>query len=71
MASFKPKEVINILQNLGFIRKRQTGSHVVMYNSNLKINISVPLHVKDVKRGLMLGIIKQAHSTEEEFTKLK
>ena len=32
MASFKPKEVVSILQKLGFAKKRQTGSHVVLYN---------------------------------------
>lgn len=71
MASFKPKEVIRILEKLGFIRKRQTGSHVIMYSSKLKRTIPVPFHVKDVKRGLLLGIAKQAESSEEEFIKLK
>ena len=71
MASFKPKEIISILQKMGFVRKRQSGSHVIMYNPETKINIPVALHVKDVKRGLLLGIIKQAKSSEEEFIKLK
>lgn len=71
MASFKPKEIISILQKLGFIRKRQSGSHVIMYNVQTKVNIPVPFHAKDVKRGLLLGIIKQAKSNEEEFIKLK
>lgn len=71
MASFKPKEVISILQKLGFIKKRQNGSHVIMYNSDSKITIPVPVHAKDIKRGLLLGITKQANSSEEEFIKLK
>lgn len=71
MASFKPKEVISILQKLGFIRKRQSGSHVLMYNPETKENIPVPLHTKDIKRGLLLDIIKKADSVEEEFIKLK
>ena len=71
MASFKPKEVVSILKKLGFIKKRQTGSHLVMYHSNKNKIIPVPIHSKDIKRGLMKGIIKQAESTEEEFLKLK
>ena len=71
MASFKPKEVISILQKLGFIKKRQTGSHMIMYNPETKIAIPVPMHTKDVKRGLLLGIAKKANSSEEEFIKLK
>jgi len=71
MAAFKPREVISILQKLGFIRKRQTGSHVIMYNSSSQRTIPVPVHTKDVKRGLLKSIIKQADSTEQEFLKLK
>ena len=29
------------------------------------------MHVKDIKKGLLQAIIKQADSTEEEFIKLK
>jgi len=71
MASFRPKEIISVLEKFGFIRKRQSGSHVIMYHPNTKITISVPIHTKDIKRGVVMGIIKQAHSTEEEFLKLK
>lgn len=71
MASFKPKEVVSILQKLGFLKKRQTGSHLVMFNPESQIIIPVPMHTKDVRNGLMKGIIKQANSTEKEFLKLK
>lgn len=71
MASFKPREVISILQKLGFIRKRQTGSHVIMNNPGSKRTIPVPVHAKDIKKGLLQSIIKQADSTEKEFLKLK
>lgn len=71
MASFKPKEIIAVLAKLGFIRKRQSGSHVIMFHPDSKVTIPVPVHAKEMKRGLLLGIIKQAHSTEEEFLKLK
>lgn len=71
MASFKPKEIVSILQKLGYIKKRQTGSHVIMFHPISKIIIPVPMHSKDVKRGLLLGIIKQANSTEEGFVRLK
>jgi len=36
MASFKPREVVRILEKLGFIAKRQTGSHLIMYRSSDK-----------------------------------
>lgn len=71
MASFKPKEVVSILQKLGFLKKRQTGSHLIMFHPESQIIIPVPMHTRDIRKGLMKGIIKQANSTEEEFIKLK
>lgn len=71
MPSFKPKEVVSILQKLGFIHKRQTGSHVIMYSSKLGRTISVPVHTKDLGKGLIKSIIKNAESSDEEFLKLK
>lgn len=71
MASFKPREVISILQKLGFIRKRQTGSHAIMHNPSSRKTIPVPMHAKDIKKGLLRSIIKQADSTEKEFLKLR
>lgn len=71
MPSFKAREVIKILKKLGFEEKRQTGSHLIMYHPKRKYIIPVPMHAKDLKKGLLKGIIKQAESTEEEFLKLK
>lgn len=42
-----------------------------MYHPERKAIISVPVHIKDVKKGLMKSIIKQADSTEKEFLDLK
>lgn len=71
MASFKAREIVKILQKLGYIRKRQTGSHLIMYNPKSKKIIPVPIHAKELKRGLVKAIIKQADSSEQEFLKLK
>ncbi|HCM37887.1 MAG: YcfA family protein [Candidatus Gottesmanbacteria bacterium GW2011_GWB1_43_11] len=71
MPAFKAKEVVKILKKLGFEEKRQTGSHLIMYNPQRKHIIPIPIHAKDLKKGLLKGIIKQAESTEEEFLKLK
>jgi len=71
MASFKAREIIKVLRKLGFIEKRQTGSHLIMYSPKLKKTIPIPIHNKELKKGLVRGIIKEAESTEEEFLKLK
>ena len=71
MATFKSREIVKILQKLGYLQKRQTGSHLIMYHPGFKRIIPVPMHTKELKKGLVKGIIKQAESTEEEFLKLK
>ena len=71
MASFKPKEIVRILQKLGFEEKRQTGSHLIMYSPKLKRSIPIPMHNKDLKKGLVRGIIKDAESSEKEFLNLR
>lgn len=71
MASFKPREIIKILKKLGFFEKRQTGSHLIMYHPAENKIIPVPMHAREMKRGLVRSIIKEAGSTENEFLKLK
>lgn len=71
MSSFKAREIVRILQKLGYIQKRQTGSHLMMYHPKSKRIIPVPMHTKELKKGLVKGIIKQAESSEKEFIKLK
>jgi predicted RNA binding protein YcfA (HicA-like mRNA interferase family) len=36
MTSFKPREVIKILKKLGYLEKRQAGSHIIMFNPKNK-----------------------------------
>lgn len=71
MPSFKPREVVRILKKLGFVEKRQAGSHLIMYSLDMNKIIPVPIHPKDLKKGLLKSIIKQADSSEGEFLKLK
>lgn len=68
--SLRHKKLIKALKKIGFEEARQTGSHLILLNQKSKKIISVPVHNKDIKRGLLMGIIKQAGLTTEEFIKL-
>ncbi|MBN2197772.1 type II toxin-antitoxin system HicA family toxin [Candidatus Wolfebacteria bacterium] len=70
MPSLKPQRVVKILKKSGFEEVRQSGSHLILVNITTKKIISVPIHVKDIKKGLLLSIIKQTDLTVEEFKKL-
>lgn len=57
-------EVIQALQHLGFMRLRQSGSHVILRRGAK--GCVVPLH-NEVKVGTLAGILRQADVSAEEF----
>ncbi len=67
----KPREVIKKFKKLGYVIDHQKGSHVVLYNSELKKIVVVPMHIKDMPKGTLLAIIKEAGLTKEEFMAIK
>ncbi|OGN18981.1 MAG: hypothetical protein A3F25_02665 [Candidatus Yanofskybacteria bacterium RIFCSPHIGHO2_12_FULL_45_19b] len=54
------KKVVKILKQNGFQLDRSTGSHFVFYNPSTRKCITVPVHSKDLPRGTMLSILRQA-----------
>ncbi|MDO8505277.1 MAG: type II toxin-antitoxin system HicA family toxin [bacterium] len=62
-----PQELIRALERLGFMRRRQTGSHIILRHPTTKRIASVPFHARDIKRGLLFGIIKQAGISREQL----
>jgi len=68
LPALKPKEVIRVLEKAGFSFIRQKGSHRIYIKDN--IGVTIPLHNRDLKKGTLRHIIKQANLTIEEFLKL-
>jgi len=66
----KPREVVAALERAGFLLRRQTGSHAILFKSGIIRPISIPIHPKDLPRGTLRAIIRQANLTIEEFIKL-
>ncbi|MEK6552098.1 MAG: type II toxin-antitoxin system HicA family toxin [Bacteroidota bacterium] len=65
------EETIRVLEQLGFLRVRQRGSHVILKQQTAigYIGCVVPLH-KELKIGTLLGILKQAKVDPEDFSRL-
>lgn len=57
-------DIIKALERLGFVQIRQKGSHVVLRRG--ATGCVVPLH-REVKRGTLGGIVRQAGVTPDEF----
>lgn len=54
------KQMINLLKKNGFLIISQNGSHVKLRNINTGVQVIVPCHCKDLKKGLEQAILKQA-----------
>jgi len=65
-----PKKMIKGLKRAGFVEHHTKGSHVYLWHAGKKLMTSVPMHNKDLKRGLMMAIIKQANLSDEEIEDL-
>ncbi len=58
------RDAIRALERLGFVIKRQRGSHVVLRRGS--VGCVVPDH-KELKTGTLAGVLKQAGVSVEEF----
>jgi len=56
--------IVRALERLGFEQVRQRGSHIVLRRSG--VGCVGPMH-REVKRGTLAGIVRQAGVTPEEF----
>jgi len=70
LPSLTPQKIIKILQNKGFVLDRIKGSHHIYYNPETRRRAVVPLHKKDLPRGTMFEILKQAGISREELKEL-
>ncbi|MCX8082856.1 MAG: type II toxin-antitoxin system HicA family toxin [bacterium] len=66
----KAKEVIKVLEKIGFFLSRQSGSHKI-YKNNEGKRVTVPYHSDKILHPKVLkSILKDASLTIDEFKKL-
>jgi len=63
------RECIKALEKVGFQFKRQEGSHIILRRDEPFAQLVVPDH-KELDRGTLRAIIRQAGMNVEEFVKL-
>ena len=69
LGSYKPREFIRKIRKAGFSPDHQTGSHAILINDRA-VRLVVPIHAKEMKRGLLMDLLKQAGLKPEEFARL-
>ncbi len=57
--------IVKALERLGFVKVRQSGSHVIMRRGPK--GCVVPMH-SEVKVGTLAGVLRQADISHNEFT---
>ncbi|MDM7997957.1 MAG: type II toxin-antitoxin system HicA family toxin [Acidobacteriota bacterium] len=66
----KPRDVVTILENLGFVEIRQRGSHKQFRHADGR-STTVPFHPgRDLSPILLRQIAKDIHLTSEEFIQI-
>ena len=66
LVPISPEKTIKILEKFGFRQLRQKGSHLILENNKGKIVI-VPIHDKEIGKGLLRRILKEAEIEKENF----
>ena len=60
---------MRILANLGFELDRRKGSHMILFRAEPTTTLSVPDH-RELDRGTLRALLRQAGVTPEEFSRL-
>ncbi|MBW2039951.1 MAG: type II toxin-antitoxin system HicA family toxin [Candidatus Methanospirareceae archaeon] len=70
LPSLTPQKIIKVLEKKGFVLDRIKGSHHIYYHPEMKRRVVVPLHKRDLPKGTLLEILKQAGINKEELREL-
>lgn len=60
------REARRAFERAGWVFNRQRGSHMILTHTGRSVNLSVPDH-RELDRGLLRGLIRDAELSVEEF----
>jgi predicted RNA binding protein YcfA (HicA-like mRNA interferase family) len=67
LPAVKPREVIQFLEQNGFILDHASGSHFIFYNPTSKRRAVVPRHNHDLPNGTLLSLLREAGFSRSEL----
>ena len=70
LPSLMPRQVLRALEKAGWEIHRRRGSHVSLRKEGCPYVVTVPMHSREMPRGTLVDIIKDAGLTPEEFADL-
>lgn len=66
----RPKDLARIALRIGFILDRQRGSHAIYLNPSNRRRVVIPMHNRDLKPGMLHGLLEDMGLTVEDLVKL-
>ena len=70
LPTISPEKLARVLERSGFLLDRIKGSHHVYYNPRTQKTVVIPFHGKDLPKGILNEILKQAGITREDLAEL-
>jgi predicted RNA binding protein YcfA (HicA-like mRNA interferase family) len=67
LPAVKPRQISRFLEQNGFILDHTSGSHFIFYNPVSCRRAVVPQHNRDVPRGTLMSLLREAGFTREEL----
>lgn len=65
--TFTPKQIVRILEQNGFRFIRSKGSHFIFRKNMTNQRVIVPMHHKDLPKGTLNEILKQAGLSKKDI----
>jgi predicted RNA binding protein YcfA (HicA-like mRNA interferase family) len=70
LGPIKPGKFIKILRDLGFFERDAEGSHVFFQHPDGRTTV-IPIHHKEISRGLLRKILSDIQLTTEKYDRLR
>ena len=70
LVPIKPKELVKILLGLGFTQRDAEWSHVFFKHTDGRTTV-IPLHSRDISKGLLKKILNDVKLSIEEYERLR
>jgi len=64
------KDLVRVAEQLGFVFRRQRGSHAIYVRQSDQARVVIPMHKGELKRKTLRGIIQDLKISVEEFANL-
>jgi predicted RNA binding protein YcfA (HicA-like mRNA interferase family) len=64
------KDLVRVAEGLGFVLRRQRGSHAIYVRPRDQSRVVIPRHKGELKRKTLRAIIQDLKISVEEFAKL-